>query len=93
MAIQLTIKTNNDYSNWTYSPVAFIAHKVVPAISTLLPTKTRGNLYDRLTLKEEHIAGARRATGEYPKRTWYGLNGVDQYDLWADCAHIVGKRL
>jgi hypothetical protein len=29
----------------------------------------------------------------YRKRTWFGLNGVDQYDLVADCAHAVSKYL
>lgn len=93
MAITLKLKTNNGYSSWVYTPAAFIAHTVVPAISTLLPQKMRGNLYDKLVLKEEHIARTKRATGEYPDRTWYGLNGVDQYDLWADCVNIVSKRL
>lgn len=93
MAITLKIKTNNDYSNWTYGPAAFLSHQVIPAVSKLLPWKAKAAIYNALVSREETIAAERRAYGRYPERTWYGLNGVDQYDLWADCAHIVGKRL
>ena len=93
MNITLPIKSNNDYSSWAYGPAAFLAHKVVPAISTLLPQSLREKLYHKLADKEETLAVIRRAIGVYPDRTWFGLNGVDQYDLWADCCNLVGKRL
>jgi hypothetical protein len=93
MNITLPIKSNNDYSGWVYTPIAVIACKVVPAVSTLLPQAVREKLYAYLADKEESIAMNRRSTGHYPKRTWYGLNGVDQYDLWADCTHNVGRNL
>ena len=93
MSITLPIKTNNDYSGWVYTPMAMLAWKVVPATSALLPQTIRQKLYNYLCSKEETILAMRRETGEYPARTWYGLNGVDQYDLWADCTHNVGMKL
>lgn len=93
MNITLPIKSNTDYSNRIYIPLAFVAHRLVPAVSLLLPHSLREKLYHFLATKEEAIATVRRNTGEYPARTWYGLNGVDQYDLWADCTHNVGRNL
>jgi hypothetical protein len=89
----ITIKTNNHYSNWTYGPAAFISHQVIPTVTMMLPWKAKSALYNALVSREETIAAERRAYGRYPERTWYGLNGVDQYDLVADCANIVSKRL
>jgi hypothetical protein len=93
MAITLKTKTNNDYSNWTYGPAAFISHQIIPTVAMMLPWKVKAALYNCLVSREETIAAERRAYGRYPERTWYGLNGVDQYDLVADCANIVSKRL
>ena len=93
MNITLPIKSNNDYSSWVYTPIALFACKVVPAVSTLLPEAARQKLYNFLAEKEESIGMTRRNTGQYPPRTWYGLNGVDQYDLWADSTNAVSKTL
>jgi hypothetical protein len=93
MNITLPIKSNNDYSSWVYTPIALFAWKVVPAVSTLLPEAARQKLYNFLAEKEESIGMTRRNTGQYPPRTWYGLNGVDQYDLWADSTNAVSKTL
>jgi hypothetical protein len=77
------------YSNWTYEPLAFISHHAVPQISRLLPSNTRHNLYNFLSNWEESML----AEPTYRKRTWFGLNGVDQYDLVADCQHAMSKYL
>jgi hypothetical protein len=93
MNITLPIKSNSDYSNRIYIPLAFVAHRLVPAVSLLMSRSLREKLYNFLASKEESIATIRRNTGDYPARTWYGLNGIDQYDLWADCTHAVSRNL
>jgi hypothetical protein len=46
-------------------------------------------MYNFLTNWEE----AMLAEPTYRKRTWFGLNGIDQYDLVADCQHAMSKYL
>ena len=93
MNITLPIKTNNDYSGWVYTPLSVFASRVVPAVTLLLAQSSREKLYHYVANKEEAIAMTRRNTGQYPARTWYGLNGVDQYDLWADCTNALSRKL
>jgi hypothetical protein len=93
MNITLPIKSNNDYSGWVYTPMAVIAYKLLPALSKLLPSALKWKLHDHAHHKAETIRQQRLTTGQYPPRTWYGLNGVDQYDLWADSRNILSKTL
>lgn len=88
MNIMITTK-NDNYSNWTYTPLAFIAYHAVPKIISLMPRTVREKAHSFLATWEEHML----AEITYRKRTWFGLNGVDQYDLVADCAWKLSRQL
>ena len=85
----MSTKNIEIYSNWTYEPLAFIAHHAVPQLTRVLPNSVRQKVYNFLSTWEDSML----AETSYRKRTWFGLNGVDQYDLVADCGHAVSKHL
>jgi len=85
----MTTSNTEIYSNWTYEPLAFVSHHAIPQMTRLLPSSARQNVYNFFNTWEQQMV----SETHYRKRTWFGLNGVDQYDLVADCAHAVSKYL
>lgn len=52
----------------------------------ILPKQVARGIFEWAYFKEEAIRAQVISGGSYPKRAWFGLTGIDQYDLIADFA-------
>jgi hypothetical protein len=80
----INIKETQQHSNAASYAIATAVSKAVGAVMPLMPRRMKASLYEWAYIKEHAIWEQRFLTGNYPSSTWYGLNGVDQYDLVAD---------
>jgi hypothetical protein len=78
------ITETRHYSNPATYAVATAITKAAGTVLGLLPRAIRVSLYEWAYIKENAMRDERLITGRYPLRTWYGITGVDQYDLVAD---------
>jgi hypothetical protein len=82
--LNMKIEETRHYSNPAAYAVATAISKAAGTVMTFMPKTTRASLYEWAYMKENAMRDERLITGRYPTRTWYGLTGVDQYDLVAD---------
>jgi len=80
----INIKGTQQDSNAATYAIATAVSRALGAVMPLMPRRLKASLYGWAYMKENAIRDERFLTGSYPSSTWYGLNGVDQYDLVAD---------
>ena len=85
-------QNKNRYSNAAVYQIASVVTRATGALLPLMPKNMKASLYGWAYEKENTIANQRLENGTYPDRTWYGLNGVDQYDLLADFVMLNGYK-
>ena len=77
-------KTNSHYSNAAVYETCLGVSRVVGKMFKVMPYNLKRSIFEWAVVQEAAILQERYNTGNYPARTWWGLNGVDQYDIIAD---------